>query len=173
MLLDGGIHLTRRIKNDSDCANFVSQCLYAGGLSKMTSAWYHISITVPAYKVKRGVKYFYGYKKIYDISDAWGKTPKLLSWLKNSNLTKPGITFTLSNMNKLCRSGIRTGDVAFFYNAKKKKYTHAVLVGTIKYDKMWYWSHTNPRNGTNIYGDDFKSVLRKGTYSKIYILRIK
>ena len=27
--------------NEEDCANFVSQCLYDGGLSKMTKEWYH------------------------------------------------------------------------------------------------------------------------------------
>ena len=81
-------HNTSRYKtNRSDCANFVSQCLYAGGLSKMTgiigssSGWHH-------YKVANN----------FQISDAWGIANKLYSWLKNKHAS---FIKTFTNKKKL------------------------------------------------------------------------
>ena len=67
--------------NGGDCANFVSQCLYAGGFSVMTGmvgsdkGWHH-------YKVFNQ----------FQISDAWGRALELGKWLYNkvgkSNVVK-------------------------------------------------------------------------------------
>ena len=63
--------------NGGDCANFVSQCLYAGGLSKMTGSfgsskgWHHL---------KRLGK--------FQISNAWGNASYLFSWLCDNNFVQ-------------------------------------------------------------------------------------
>ena len=88
--------------NDSDCANFVSQCLYAGKLSMMTNTWYHRKMSGRM-----------------QISKAWGRANDLYKWL----LTTHYVTKTYSSTSK----SIVDDAGRFIYNYRSKKYCAAVI----------------------------------------------
>lgn len=114
-----------------DCANFVSQCLYAGGFSRMTSEWYNI-----AFKV--------GY--------AWGNADGLKLWLE-----KRTTTAIISSKQELCilallllifqRSYCSIVIIIDFQG--DGDYDHAVINGYIDPLSLdiYYFAHSIPKNG--------------------------
>ena len=113
--------------NGGDCANFVSQCLYAGGLSKMTGSfgsskgWHHL---------KRLGK--------FQISNAWGNASYLFSWLCDNNFvqttyilqTKSDVEKAAKNMKAMSRC---TSVIFFDSNKSDGKINHATINGMISY----------------------------------------
>lgn len=136
--------------NNNDCANFVSQCLYAGGLTKMTGVglfgWHH-------YKLLNGWK--------FQISDAWGIAKELHKWLCDTFRFNT-ITFINSN-NKIYRSltpSLKKEQcryVIFFMRCDVNYYGHAAISGKVEKGDVYYYGHTNPANGE----DSKYSILKR------------
>jgi RHS repeat-associated protein len=124
----------KHYKDAADCANFVSQCLYAGGLSKMTGSG------------KNG-----WHANRLRTSNAWGSTSALMSWLKANKLVKSAIIYTKANIDQMKADGVRgliqQGDVVFFSENGGKSYYHSGLIGWRNKNNIWYFGHTKPRNG--------------------------
>ncbi|MGN0528479.1 MAG: amidase domain-containing protein [Eubacterium sp.] len=149
--------------NSSDCANFVSQCLYAGGLSKKTTKWF---------------------ANKYKITNAWGTVNGLYTWLFNQNFVKT--VYTLSKKSdvektaKEIKTMSRCTSVIFFdKNKADGKLNHAAIIGKISYTNsnkdIAYYAHTNPHNGTfsGEGASSLKSYLDNKSGSKIvYIVVI-
>ncbi len=164
-------------KNGWDCANFVSQCLYAGGLSKMTglgsSGWHHYSVTYPVYAI--GTWYIVNSATIFQISDAWGIAPDLFYFLTKTKNFKYKTIKTENDLKSVInKKTFSKGDVAFFVGSSG--ISHAVLLGKTVYTKskenIYYFAHTSPRDG---YNTKSKAGLMEAlnAYELIYIVKIK
>lgn len=140
--------------NKYDCANFVSQCLYAGSFSKMTGrgsgGWHHYTVCYTPVYNKWG--YVVGFKPIiWQVSDAWGIAGQLFKFLINTkklSYTK----ITKSNLSKKVEAGvISVGDAVFFSSdSSSSGIYHAAIVGKIRNEKklknVYYYAHTLSRN---------------------------
>jgi hypothetical protein len=140
--------------NTFDCANFVSQCLYAGSYIKMSgvSKWgwhhYYSFIVVGTGLSARPVKW-------HDISDAWGVVPSLYAWFRNKGYFSKEIVIKDSTQLKNAiknNSGIKAGCAIIFFQSSDKGYTHAGIVGNVYKDPYWdidFYSHTTNRDGAD------------------------
>ena len=159
---------------DGDCANFVSQCLFAGGLAKMSAKWH---------------SYRKGYGKIawwstihshkYDISKAWKLVNPLYNYLKGMSSTKSVVTITKATVEKslklnnfITTNSIRKGDALFFNKDGILGPDHSGIISSVNshdnYAGIFYAAHTRSRK--------FQSIkLYFGDYpkGKIHVVRIK
>lgn len=151
-----------------DCANFVSQCLYAGNLCKMTgtgsSGWHHyVLYRVPNYNQWGSL---IGYTPlVWQISDAWGIAPKLYRFLTGTKKFSYKKITTVSALYSVINSKTYSiSDVAFFANGSS--IYHAVLLGKTVNNKgkknIYYFAHTSNRNG---YDTSTKYGLKEVIYS--------
>ena len=102
-----------------DCADFVSQCLYAGGLP-MNASWYH-AVTGSDRNVNwTYAQYLYTYLATY-----CGSAVEIFA----SNSSTTGYKDKKGNVIDPSRT-IRVGDPVFYYNDSKGRYGHvAICVG--------------------------------------------
>ena len=133
-----------------DCANFVSQCLHAGGI-KMTDSWH-------SYRSFNLLKYFcdprsaisYKFWYDWDVSASWRLAKKQYEHFKNkSNNYINGdiikITGTSSIKRFTIKGCVRKGDLLYFAGAKGDNVHHATIVVKVSGGKIYYAAHTKPR----------------------------
>ncbi|ADU23853.1 amidase domain-containing protein [Ruminococcus albus] len=134
---------------DSDCANFVSQCVYAGGM-QMNSLWY----------VKKNNLFDY-------ITTVWGDRAQDLSLKWSLKWTDAEAqykyfkeTYSIAYY-KINRGDsisdfvqnhleIKVGDTLYFHNVHKpkKEVTHATIISKIDDSEIYYAGHSNPASMT-------------------------
>ena len=148
--------------NNADCANFVSQCLYAGQLASMTgvgsSGWHH-------YKIANK----------FQISNAWGIAKDLYAWLiKNHSSGKKTFTSktTLNSYLKSIYAKYCYCSYAVFFDwTNDGKIDHAALSGELTKDgknyNMYFFAHTSNRAGRKRYYEENKYTKNK---DKLYNL---
>ncbi len=177
-----------------DCANFVSQCLYAGGLSKMTGilkwGWHHKYSHSESMRIKTEKFPYYSYeiKRIYNVSYAWSKAQQLYDWLKSSRHISNKYTIKKSSDVDKCgknlyKKGACVAAVFFDYTGDGK-IDHAAISGEVirggkkntSYD-MYYYAHTDSRNGKqyqkNKKNASFKDFLKNNKKGIIYVCILK
>ena len=123
-----------------DCANFVSQCLYAGGFSPMTKTWYNI-----------------GYGNVGKVGTAWGNANELKKWLDERTTT--AIISSVIEVNYLAlllllfKRSYCSIVIIFDWN-NDGIYDHATINGYIDPFKLdiYYYAHSNSRNGQKYFG---------------------
>jgi RHS repeat-associated protein len=128
----------------NDCANFVSQCLFAGKLCNMygtgNSGWH---------------SYYKGnwlWIPIFDVSESWRSANKLRFWIINSMHYCQHL-FTSMNQIKKAINSINPGAVAFMSTDYNGKLSHAVLIGRVTKNNIYFYAHTNNRDARkNDYG---------------------
>lgn len=123
--------------NDADCANFVSQCLYAGNLNAMSIAWHN--------RIQNGKM---------DISLAWGRVKFLRSWLKSSGYVREIIINSSDLLVFLTVIALYfkkppCSFVVFMNFGNGEGYTHAVISGDVDTNTLewYYFAHTSDRCG--------------------------
>lgn len=83
---------------DADCTNFVSQCLYAGKLAKMSGVlhkgWHHRKYVIPVYTVNKWGMRYWTTVKYFQVSNAWSQAPRLMEWLKDKDHVESEIIIT-------------------------------------------------------------------------------
>ena len=138
---------TKKYKsNTSDCANFVSQCLYAGELNKMTgvvgssSGWHHYHVL-----------------NKFQISDAWGIADKLYRWIASYHCSSVSKCTTRGMVDSYAKKAYDKYDssyckVAIFFDwTNDGKIDHAALMGFVKKSGkkyyIYYYAHTGNRSG--------------------------
>lgn len=166
---------------NGDCANFVSQCLYAGGLNKMTGTakwgWHNYKITT----VNLG-RIIIG----YDRSHAWAAAQNLYDWLHSTKHTS--YTYVLKSIydvdkvGKILYSKSTCAAAIFFTWPKRSNKGHAALSGQVvryknSYD-VYYYAHTSNRNGKRYYGNkrkyySLKDFLKSNKGAKIHVCILK
>jgi RHS repeat-associated protein len=167
-------------QNTNDCANFVSQCLYAGKLSKMTgllsSGWHHWKIQIPVYSSNPLIgAYISGTKYVWQISDAWGKAPALKSWLDKSNYVSKVITINKANEIKDKIKTLSANHcMAVIFFRHNGKYSHSAISGIVDKENgnVYYYSHTNSRNGNSTSGG-ILDAINNPNYDRILIYVLK
>ena len=141
--------------NTQDCANFISQCLYAGGM-KMDREWY-------AKKILWWQKY----------SDAWGIAACLYSWCQRK-LSNSSMTYDKNSIKSLLKDyktkKIKKGAPAFLWSEGYKRYNHAILIGDASKNDVFYWAHTSPRNGENKNDDGVRNALKSYKLITVFLI---
>jgi len=141
----------------ADCANFVSQCLVAGGL-KMNDDWYfyqHINTAVALpgitniyYRDKNGV--LVSYPISYYFSAPWTGANAQYEYFSNlangytsTNVVKINsaceISYALSHYN------IKPGDLMYFSRDGGKTAYHTTIISSVMNDDIKYCAHTRGR----------------------------
>lgn len=153
----------------SDCANFVSQCLFAGRLSSKygtgrNSGWH--SYLVP----KRKGPFLY---KTWDVSYSWSMVDGLKRWLINCQGFKVRYITTLSQMKSFIKKNyIKKGMIAFMSTEYDGNVTHAVLIGRVTSKNVYYYAHSSNRDANkNQYGfaEYFNENGGRGLIAILYI----
>ena len=147
-----------KFNDGGDCANFVSQCLYAGGYSKMTGlgsdGWHHYKFGTAG-------------KRYFQISNAWGIVNPLRNWILGNTMTfvnkKSCTDKDYKNFIKKVSSYSNGKAVICFMRSDKKEYHHIVISGDYKNENLFYYGHTNSKKGD---GSDY-------TASLLYVLKMR
>jgi len=147
----------------TDCANFVSQCLHAGGIA-MNSEWHSYRIETTSFSLKGLVSSKFRYD--WDVSEAWRLVGPQYNYFKNSSYVSGELTVTSSNyMTKM--DGVQIGDLLYFdYNGNGIP-THAAIITSIS-GGIRYAGHT-----TNRRYQPLDSFFEKNPNGKAYILLMK
>ncbi len=126
-----------------DCANFVSQCLYAGGL-KTTSGWK---------RVTRGMNY----KNMGTAGVAWVSAPELFKYLKSQGFKYEVVKSDLSNIHK--------GDVVFMDFENDGKVNHSTICTGKSGNTPYYCAHSSWRK-------DYKYSTSQWSGGKAYVVHM-
>ncbi len=185
-----------------DCANFVSQCLYAGGLSKMTGAfgsskgWHNYRMSFYQGKDRYGCPI---YSNEFQMSDAWGIANTLYEWLfLSKHISREYVISKYSDVDKVgkilykkpCAAAIFFADngkpVRKNINGKIQRVifkNHAAISGEVfRYKNLYdvyYYAHSNPRNGKRFDKKgkrqyySIKDYLKKYKGARVYICVLK
>ena len=133
----------------SDCTNFVSQCVYAGGVpmtgvpskagtTATTTKWYSKRFINDGYQ---GTTY-----DTYAVSTSWLRVEDFISYMQNR------VTKKVCNTREDLRKNVKAGDVVFLADANNKPY-HAVFISGVgsTLGSSYYCGHTNNANGSSSY----------------------
>ncbi len=141
----------------SDCANFVSQCLFAGGMPG-TKKWFYWRVIFFSSSFTLKIK----------VTPAWGTAKGLFNYLKDDmKFSYVKVTNSQELIDAISDGKVRVGNPAFFEGPSVH---HAVLVGSITSDDQdaYFYAHTTDRSPTDK-AVSFSSVLKSET---IYIFTI-
>ena len=147
-----------------DCTNFVSQCLYAGGI-QMTDRWY-------GYRNKKGQ---------FIRSDSWSLVEPMRRYFANWKYIRQisfisfyggGYSYQTGSEKNIIStlSSLHKGDIIFidFKFDKKAIYTHTVIINRLSGDDIFYAAHTSRR-----WNESLKKHIKNGEIEKICILVFK
>lgn len=121
-----------------DCANFVSQCLYAGGVPMdEKKGWYCY---------KKGF-HIVQYKR-YKCGTAWSAVPEQRNWLLNCRYFS-GKTIDIMGEEKIAMVSmfVKPGDIAYMVTSNRRKgdFTHAVIITDVENKRIFYAGHSESR----------------------------
>ena len=163
----------------ADCANFVSQCLVAGGL-KMNDDWYfnqHINTadvlpgtTDICYRDKYGA--YVSYPISYYFTAPWTKAKTQYEYFSN---TANGYTSTnVVKINSVCEISyavshynIKPGDLMYFSRDGGKTAYHATIISSVTNNDIKYCAHTDGRKDQKLsekIGNESVIIVRLNDY---------
>ena len=152
--------------SNNDCANFVSQCLAAGGFP-MDGLWYSYRYNCwasrPEYSFLPNNQRYQ-----WNISPTWRLVVDQYEYLKvKKYISKATLVSKSSQISSL--KNVTVGDLIYFRYDKNKKFTlnHVAIITRIYKNNIYYTAHTTDRLQRNLkeYFNDYKN----GT---VYICRI-
>lgn len=146
---------------DNDCTNFVSQCLYAGGIPEneewystrgeidhLISGWF-LSVLPSEFEIN-GEEYMLGYKGQnllykWDVSDAWNSVNDNRNHFDNFDYSEGLIKIPgTDNIAEAVASGdIQIGDIVYFDHEDDGIYEHAAVVSKVDDNMIYYAAHTD------------------------------
>ena len=152
--------------NNGDCANFVSQCLSAGGF-KQNSDWYCFYSPNSGLNIQRIIRPY----KNWIYSKAWSCAYEQYKYFKNSGLTYDEIVINSVNEIAPVASGekgrVRIGDIMYMQWDKPYPH-HAAIITSLRDGMIYYNAHTIPRDD-----EPLENFFSSNSNGKVYILRIK
>ncbi len=163
----------------ADCANFVSQCLVAGGL-KMNDDWYfyqHINTAVALpgitdiyYRDKDGI--LVSYPISYYFTAPW--TGANAQYRYFSNLANGYTSTNVIKINSACNISyaashynIKPGDLMYFSRDGGKTAYHATIISSVTKDDIKYCAHTVGREDQKLseaIGNESVIIVRLNDY---------
>lgn len=148
----------------TDCANFVSQCLAAGGI--------HMNKTWHSYRYKKTYWYnpaaWFGNNQRYNwnVTEAWRLARKNYSYFYGTIRYGRAIKATKSSLKSVIQNTpyIRAGDLLYFAG-KNGIVHHATLISKVdkKKGKLFYCAHTESRNDKDLsskIGNEIVKIIR-------------
>ncbi len=138
----------------SDCANFVSQCLYAGGIS-MTDEWHSYQYEIEGFW-ERNIKEILGcfhqqgnnicYS--WDVSDAWSTVHAQYDYFIDDVFSYELVTITSNDDISECirKNIIEVGDLVYFDHENDGPCEHAAIVSKIEDGMIYYAAHTSSQS---------------------------
>jgi len=138
----------------SDCANFVSQCLYAGGIS-MTDEWHSYQYKIEGFW-ERNIKEILGcfhqqgnnicYS--WDVSDAWSTVHAQYDYFIDDVFSYELVTITSNDDISECirKNIIEVGDLVYFDHENDGPCEHAAIVSKIEDGMIYYAAHTSSQS---------------------------
>lgn len=158
----------------SDCANFVSQCLYAGGMTSMTlgndgwhcfktkKKWYDISNIFGLFRYK----YYYN----WDVGSAWRLANEQYKYFKESVYKNE--CFMLKKKtnigNAIKKHHIQKGDLMYFDFEGDSHIEHATMISKVGKGRIYYTAHTDSK-----WNEDINTFFKKHKDGIIYVITIK
>ncbi len=147
-----------------DCANFVSQCVYAGGYP-MDDAWYSYRLGQTR-SIKGLLHNNFAYN--WDVSASWRLVQKQYNYFYDKFRNNSVINISsVSEISKIVRwYNIQKGDVMYFANKRNGRLYHATIIVKVTDRAIYYAAHSNSQKEKNL-----SSAMSKN--DKMYIIRIK
>ena len=126
----------------SDCANFVSQCLSAGGIIQ-TETW-HMSKTVKTHCYDPRALFSNNYCYNWDVGEAWSKASGLYDYFSSiEGNTGFKIESSDSVASMIYLHHIREGDLLFFFFFFE--ISHATIISKVNDSMIYFAGHTSSR----------------------------
>ena len=154
-----------------DCANFVSQCLYAGGIpmvNNIIGGWYSYRVVQSLQRNRSGIVVIKKYS--WNISPAWRLADKQYNTIKKSKLSNKtfSITSKADIKKKLKKYTVKKGDLLYFDYENDKKMNHATIISSVSKSSIKYSAHTSSR-----FDRDVKSAFDDYSKLRLYVVTIK
>jgi len=138
-----------------DCANFVSQCLYSGG----------IPINCNWYSYKMDDCFFY----CGDVTITWSRAPEQYAYYKKSDYNYKHFSIkNISDIKDAIKEGVQAGDLIYFDNDKDGTVGHAAIISRVDSGMIYYTAHTFSR-----YNQPLSNYFKTGNKGQIYIVMLK
>jgi hypothetical protein len=158
----------------NDCANFISQCLNAGGWL-MTPNWHYLTLH----------NYYYylfacePFTKI-KISHSWGNADGLKEYLKDNRKLSYKEYTNINDFRKAIKEGyVKVGDVIIGCNSSWGG-EHAIMIGRTKIEispinttgtaYAYYYAHTGFRDANND-GSEIVNIFNFGWYPIVFSVK--
>lgn len=133
-----------------DCANFVSQCLYAGGF-KMNAKWHSYRKYKPfiqkcSIDIKNIPHRLNNLAYNWDVTSAWSQAPALYNYYKSKakKILKLKKSDLLILSKIISKNHVKAGDLMFFCS-NGSTIDHATMISYVSQSYIYYTSHTIPR----------------------------
>ena len=128
---------------DTDCTNFTSQCLYAGGIP-MDNTWY-----CKKYETYRHQIY-------WKESTVWNRVNEQYKYFsKSSKYIKGKIKFDKTTLDNVVKY-ISVGDIAYLDPDGNGVPNHSIIISKINGNKIEYCGHSHPRKDASLDDNYFK-----------------
>ena len=143
----------------TDCANFVSQCMYAAGLV-MDNKWHSYRSTyfwTSFTSLPNNLRYK------WDVTKAWSKVIEQHNYLMSSGyVSKLRIVIRRADLIKkvLSNRTIKIGDVMYFDEDGDRRLDHATIITNVTKKDIFYSAHTTDRLHCNL--KEFFKSYKKG-----------
>jgi hypothetical protein len=131
----------------TDCANFVSQSLSAGGI-RMTGSWHSYSETslddFGLYSMQH---------KDWDVTLSWSKVQELFDYFSDpqKGYSDGMVTVDKNNLSAVANNGeVQVGDIIIFAGKNGDTHHHAAIVTGIKDGEISFSAHTNSREDAKL-----------------------
>lgn len=134
-----------------DCTNFASQCMVAGKM-EISSSWYCVPYLVGLCIYTR----------------SWISVTHNRSHVKKYFLRKSANVLPKANTqqykNFIKKHKPKKGDILYFYNKKKKRYSHTAVISKVSKSNIYYSAHSKSR-----YDVELKEVIKNSEYSHVEV----
>ncbi len=132
----------------TDCANFVSQCLYAGEI-EMKNNWHsYKEDEIEGFNIKGLLHNNYKYE--WNVSESWRLAEEQFKYFSNPYhgfidgevlqlWSEKGMKYNIKNNN------IQIGDLMYFADKSDRKIYHATIISKIENGKIYFAGHTSER----------------------------
>ena len=131
----------------TDCANFVSQCLYVGGIEQ-TDSW-HMYKYMKSHSHNPLAWLSQNYRYNWDVGAAWSVASAQYEYFKSIDGNISVYIGSVSELASLISTyGIQAGDLMYFL--EDGSIHHATIISSVDKDSIYYSGHTLSRFGESL-----------------------
>lgn len=143
------INNPRYYQYENDCANFVSQCLWHGGL-KMDDQWYSFrkNRPLPLLPAAQLIAMLFHNNSSYDwdVSRTWRSAQDLAQYLTDKEYATQFDLHGPDDIPKAIEAGAKLGDPMFYNDEASTPIDHAMIITLIDKGDIFYSAHSISRD---------------------------